>query len=111
VNELVGQTFYGTLLKTMRSSSLKASYGHGGRGEEVFQGQLDMLLAQRMGQAKQFKLNDAIYRSLMKGVTAKGTAPSTGTQSPQAAWSPTGRRAERGNAERDCPLPSGGETR
>jgi hypothetical protein len=67
VNELVGQTFYGTLLRTMRSSPLKAPYGHGGRGEDAFQGQLDMLLAERMGQAKQFKLNDAIYRSLMKG--------------------------------------------
>jgi hypothetical protein len=64
VNDLVGLTFYGTLLKTMRTSGLKGPYGHGGRGEEVFRGQLDMLLARRAGQARWFELNEAIYRRL-----------------------------------------------
>lgn len=67
IGELVGVTFYGTLLKTMRTGALKGSFGHGGRGEEVFQNHLDMLLAQRAGRARQFELNEAIYRTLKKG--------------------------------------------
>ncbi len=72
IDELVGLTFYGTLLKTMRSSALKSPIGHGGRGEEIFQGQLDQLLAQRAGQAKRFHLSDAIYRQLTRG--ARGSS-------------------------------------
>ena len=50
-NEIVGQVFYGTLLRTARSSPLKGKYGHGGRGEEVFQAQLDDVLARGAGRA------------------------------------------------------------
>ncbi len=64
VDEAVGITFFGTLLKTMQNSTLKGSYGHGGRGEEVFRGQLNLLLAKRIGQASSFELNEAVYRSL-----------------------------------------------
>lgn len=74
VDELVGLTFYGTLLKTMRNSPLKGPYGHGGRGEEVFRGQLDLLLAQQAGRASRFSLNEAIYRRLSK---ASGRAVAT----------------------------------
>jgi len=72
VDELVGMTFYGTLLKTMRNSALKGPYGHG-RGEEVFRGQLDMLLAQRMGQARRFELNEAIFQRLSRRTEAAAT--------------------------------------
>jgi len=66
VDELVGQTFFGTLLRTMRSSCLKGPYGHGGRGEEVFGSQLDMLLAEQVGRSARSSLNEAIYRRLVK---------------------------------------------
>ena len=56
--EVVGTVFYGTLLKTMRASNLKGQYGHGGRGEEVFQAQLDQTLADQAGQAASFNLAD-----------------------------------------------------
>jgi hypothetical protein len=58
--ELVGQVFYGTLLRQMRSSSLKGAYGHGGRGEEVFAAQLDEVIAARAGRARRNNLTDAI---------------------------------------------------
>jgi len=77
VDELVGMTFYGTLLKTMRNSALKGPYGHGGRGEEVFRGQLDMLLAQRMGGARRFELNEAIFQRL----SSRTKTPAAGTAS------------------------------
>lgn len=42
----VGEAFYGQMIKSMRSTVDKPAYFHGGRGEEVFQGQLDQQLAQ-----------------------------------------------------------------
>ena len=46
--DFVGQTFYGQLLASMRKTVGKPAYFHGGRAEEVFQGQLDQMLAERM---------------------------------------------------------------
>jgi len=61
-DELVGEVFYGTLLRQMRQSPLKGKYGHGGRGEEVFQGQLDAVFAARAGQARGGDLAAAVVK-------------------------------------------------
>ena len=45
-SKFVGETFYGQMTKSMRSTVDKPAYFHGGRGEEVFQSQLDQQLAQ-----------------------------------------------------------------
>ncbi|MBN1341936.1 MAG: rod-binding protein [Phycisphaerae bacterium] len=81
IDELVGITFFGTLLKTMRDSNLKGPYGHGGRGEEVFQGQFDQLLAQRLGKTGRFGLSEAIYRRMTRNAKAAPTQ-TTGKVSP-----------------------------
>lgn len=47
----VGETFYGQLLKSMRSTQGKPAYFHGGRAEEVFQSQLDQTLASELTKA------------------------------------------------------------
>lgn len=65
INEFVGLVFYGQLLKAMQNSSLKGEIGHGGRGEEVFAGQLHLELAQRAGKASASPLTQAIYRQLV----------------------------------------------
>ena len=46
--EFVGQTFFGELLKQMRSTVDKPAFLHGGFGEDVFQSQLDQILVERM---------------------------------------------------------------
>jgi hypothetical protein len=61
---VIGSVFYGTLLRTLRSSTLKGPYGHGGRGEEVFQTQLDQVLTERAGRARGYDLSDAIVERL-----------------------------------------------
>lgn len=61
---VVGTVFFGTLLRNLRSSTLQGEYGHGGRGEEVFQAQLDQLLAERSGRTGRFGLADAIVDRL-----------------------------------------------
>lgn len=42
----IGETFYGQMMKSMRSTLEKPAYFHGGRAEEMFQSQLDQQLAQ-----------------------------------------------------------------
>ena len=66
VGETIGSVFYGTLLSTMRDSSLKGKYGHGGRGEEVFAAQMDGILAAEMGKATRGGLGDALYDTLKR---------------------------------------------
>ena len=61
VGEVVGQIFYGTLLREMQASKLKGRFGHGGRGEEVFQGQLGMELAMRIGRSGNNAIADRLY--------------------------------------------------
>jgi hypothetical protein len=66
VDTVVGSVFYGALLQTARKSPLKAKYGHGGRGEEVFSAQLDQVLAERAGQARGYSINEALFQHLAR---------------------------------------------
>src|SRR4029079_16116420 len=50
-NDFVGETFYGQMLAAMRKTVHKTPYFHGGRPEEVFQGQLDQTLAERLAES------------------------------------------------------------
>jgi hypothetical protein len=67
-NEMVGVTFFGEMLKMARNSKLKSNIGHGGRGEDIFGGQLDQELARRVGSGLKNSLSDAIYNRLVKHV-------------------------------------------
>lgn len=49
-HRFVGQTFFGQLMKSMRQTVGKPAYFHGGRAEEVFQSELDQVLAEKMTQ-------------------------------------------------------------
>lgn len=49
--DFVGQTMFGQTLSSMRKTLDKPAYFHGGRAEEVFQGQLDQMLAEELTEA------------------------------------------------------------
>lgn len=66
VGEFVGNIFYGTLIRQMQASTLKSPVKGGGRGEEVFGGQMALELSKRMGEAQNNPLTDRIYRSILK---------------------------------------------
>lgn len=68
VDEVVGVTFFGQMLKIARNSVIKGEYGHGGRGEDMFGPQLDMELARMAGRGVQTSLGDSLYRRFEKGV-------------------------------------------
>jgi hypothetical protein len=46
--QFAGEAFFGQMIKAMRSTVGKPAYFHGGRAEEVFQGQLDQQLAEHL---------------------------------------------------------------
>ena len=58
----VGESFFGQLMKSMRSTQGKPAYFHGGQAEEVFRGQLDQSLAQEMTAASADKIADPMFR-------------------------------------------------
>src|SRR5688572_27890828 len=68
VQEMVGVTFFGQMLKMARNSPLKGEFGHGGRGEEIFGNQLDAEFARRAGREMKNGLSDSIYKRLVKWV-------------------------------------------
>ena len=46
--DFVGQTFYSQMLSSMRKTVSKPAYFHGGQAEEIFRGQLDQVLAEKL---------------------------------------------------------------
>ena len=60
--QFVGETFYGQMLSAMRKTVGKPAYFHGGRGEEVFQGQLDQMLGQRLAEASAGDFADPMFK-------------------------------------------------
>jgi hypothetical protein len=59
--QFVGETFYGQMIKAMRSTVGKPAYFHGGRAEEVFRGQLDQALAEHMTQASADQFSGPLF--------------------------------------------------
>ena len=68
VGELLGETFFGPMLKLARNSGLRSELGHGGRGEQIFAARLDQELARRAGLGTRDGLSEAIYDRLFKRV-------------------------------------------
>ena len=64
--QLVGITFFQTLLQSAHNSTLKGEIGHGGRGEEMFTAQLDVIFAERAAKSSRFGLVDEIYARMAK---------------------------------------------
>ena len=63
----VGETFYSQLLGSMRKTVEKPAYFHGGRAEEVFQGQLDQTLAEDMTNATSDQFAGPMFDLFMLG--------------------------------------------
>ena len=59
--DFVGQTFFGQMLSAMRKTVGKPAYLHGGRTEEVFQSQLDQVLAEKLSDATAESFAEPMY--------------------------------------------------
>ncbi len=60
-DNFVGQTFFQQMLSAMRKTVDKPAYFHGGRTEEVFQGQLDQVLSEHMTKASAHEFTDPMF--------------------------------------------------
>ena len=57
----VGQTLFGQMLGAMRKTLGKPAYFHGGRAEEIFQQQLDQVLAEKLSDASGKRLAEPMF--------------------------------------------------
>lgn len=63
--DFVGQTLFGQMLQSMRKTVGKPAYFHGGRAEEIFTGQLDQLLAEKISDVCAEKFTGPMYELFM----------------------------------------------
>jgi Rod binding domain-containing protein len=57
----VGETLFSQMLKAARKTQNKPAYFHGGRAEEMFQQQLDQVLAEKFAQSDGARFSDAMF--------------------------------------------------
>ena len=60
-DDFVGETFFGQLLHSMRKTVGKPAYFNGGRAEEIFQQQLDQVLAKNMSESSADKFTGPMF--------------------------------------------------
>jgi len=65
--DFVGNTFFSQLISSMRKTVDKPAYFHGGRGEEVFQGQLDQMLAENLSDSTKEQFAKPMFDLFMLG--------------------------------------------
>ena len=63
--QFVGETVFGQLMTSMRSTVKETPYFHGGRGEEVFQKQLDQELAKQLTASSADRFADPMFELFM----------------------------------------------
>lgn len=63
--DFVGQTLFSQMIKAARSTQQPSAYFNGGRAEEIFQGQFDQVLAEKMSDASAEKIADPMYELFM----------------------------------------------
>lgn len=63
--DFVGQTFFGEMIKSFRTMQQPSKYFHGGRAEEIFQGQFDQVLTEKLSDASAEKIADPMYELFM----------------------------------------------
>ncbi len=57
----VGETLFGQMLKAARKTQNKPAYFHGGRAEEMFQQQLDQVLAEKFAKTDGASYSNAMF--------------------------------------------------
>jgi Rod binding domain-containing protein len=60
--QFVGETFFGQMIKSMRSTVGKPAYFHGGRAEEAFQGLMDQKLSEQLTESTADSFAEPMFR-------------------------------------------------
>ncbi|MEM6256898.1 MAG: rod-binding protein [Planctomycetota bacterium] len=73
--KLVSTTLIMPMFERLRNDPLAVNLVHGGRGEKIFQQQMDQILSDRIASASNFDLVDSVYKQLSSAI--KGEAIDT----------------------------------
>ena len=73
--QFVGEAFFGQMIKAMRATTGKPAYFHGGRAEEVFQGQLDQKLAEHLTEASADRFAEPMFERQFPRLAAQLEKP------------------------------------
>lgn len=79
--QFVGETFYGQMIKSMRSTVGKAAYFDGGQAEKAFQGQLDQQLAEHLTKATAEKFAKPLFNRQFPQLAAQEAAKANAANS------------------------------
>lgn len=80
-DQFVGDTFFRQMLKSLRSTTGKPAFMHGGQAEEIFQSQLDELLISEMVDATRDSFSaDLFEQQFRKSVPTDDQPPSNNSQ-------------------------------
>ena len=60
-NQFVGETFFGMMIKSMRATTDKPAYFHGGRAEEMWTSQLDQHLSENLARESASQFSDPMF--------------------------------------------------
>lgn len=91
-SSFVGETFYAQMIKSMRSTVGEPAYFHGGRAEEVFQSQLDQMLAEAMTESTADQLAGPMFDLFQMNLQQRWSAdrpPQANIRQAQAAQAQT----------------------
>ena len=70
--KLVSTTMIMPLFEQLRNDPLAVNMMHGGRGETIFQQQMDQILSDRIAGATRFDVVDAVYKQLSSAMKSEG---------------------------------------
>ena len=62
LHQFIGQTLFGQMLKSMRSTQEKNPFFHGGNAEDIYQSMLDMELTDQLTKATAKTLSEPMYK-------------------------------------------------
>lgn len=69
--KLVATTLIMPMFEQLRNDPLATNMFHGGRGEKIFQQQMDQVLSDRIAGATRFDLVDSVYKQLSSAIKSE----------------------------------------
>jgi hypothetical protein len=78
--DAIGTTFFRLMMKSLRQSTGKPAYLHGGQTEEIFQQQMDEILIAKLGETSGKSFSDGLFERQFPNHVDTSARPSTEIQ-------------------------------
>jgi len=64
--EFMAGTFYGQMVKALRAGQEKPAYFHGGQAEEIFESQMDQIVATKLAKSHGAEFAEPLFRAYLQ---------------------------------------------